>query len=130
VLMCVDRHFKIWSENPEATATRCVAPLSGPGIACQLMTRPPHRTSAAMNLRNFAVIADDGTVGGVEIPLVPPGRRDPDYLVVRVRKRLRSRFPVVSAALVTHVESRGRIVRVRGRREQIGRFPEYLPPAF
>ncbi len=76
----------------------------------------------------FTVVASDGVVGVVETPLFPPDDTVPDFLVVRVG-RLKPRRPVVAAALVESVDPAGRIVHLRGRREEILRLPEHLPLA-
>ena len=76
----------------------------------------------------FAVEASDGVVGIVETPLFPPDETTPDFLVVRVG-RLHPRRPVVAAALVEHVDPTARVVRVRGRCDEIERLPEHLPLA-
>lgn len=71
----------------------------------------------------------DGVVGVVETPLFPPDQATPDFLVVRVGGRLHARHPVVATVLVEDVDPAARIVRVRGRRDDISRLPEHLPIA-
>ena len=77
----------------------------------------------------YSVEASDGHVGGVETPLFPPDRPEPDYLVLRVGGSLRTRRPVLATALVERVDSRRRLIRVRGTRGQIQSLPEHLPLA-
>ena len=81
------------------------------------------------NSQGWTVATDDGLVGRVETPVFPPDRALPDFLVVRVAGRLRSRLPVVPTALVEDVDPARRIVYLRGTREQIERLPEHLPLA-
>jgi len=73
-----------------------------------------------------AVVAEDGVLGRVE-QLVPPEAHSPAYFVVRVGRMLRRRYPVVPVSLVASVDSRRRLVNLRGRRETIDRLPETLP---
>ena len=73
-----------------------------------------------------SVLAEDGAVGRVE-RLVRSEGRTPAYLVVRVGRALRRRYPVIPVSLVTGVDSRRRRVELRGRSETIGRLPESLP---
>ncbi|HXH97230.1 MAG TPA: hypothetical protein VNH40_08480 [Gaiellaceae bacterium] len=77
----------------------------------------------------FSVEASDGTVGVVETPIFPPDGATPDFLVLRIGGRVRPRRPVVSTALVESIDARGRVVRVRGSREDILHLPEHLPLA-
>jgi hypothetical protein len=42
----------------------------------------------------YRVLAADGLVGEVERPLFPPDGKEPDYLVVRVRRRVWGRVPL------------------------------------
>ncbi|HET7572608.1 MAG TPA: hypothetical protein VFJ77_08065 [Gaiellaceae bacterium] len=86
-------------------------------------------TEALLSLSSgFAVEASDGVVGIVETPLFPPDETTPDFLILRVG-RLHPRRPVVAAALVESVDPRSRVVRVRGRRDEIAGLPEHLPLA-
>lgn len=73
-----------------------------------------------------AVVAEDGVLGRVD-RLVRSEARTPAYLVVRAGRALKRRYPVVPVFLVTGVDSRRRLVEVRGSREAICRFPETLP---
>jgi hypothetical protein len=73
-----------------------------------------------------AVVAEDGVLGEVD-RLIRSEARTPEYLVVRIGPALRRKYPVVPVSLVTGVESRRRLVRIRGRREAIRRFPETPP---
>lgn len=77
----------------------------------------------------FQAEAEDGELGVVETPLFPPDGSVPDFLVVRVRDHLRSRRPVVPAALVAAVDPALRVVRLRGSRDELSRLPEHLPLA-
>lgn len=85
--------------------------------------------NALASCNGFLVEASDGEVGEVETPLFPPDRSEPDYLVLRVRGRLRVRRPVVATALVGEVDPCRRRVRVHGTKGQIERLPEHLPLA-
>jgi hypothetical protein len=76
----------------------------------------------------FTVEADDGPAGIVETPLFPPDATEPDFLVLRIG-RLSPRRPIVSTALVEHIDPHARTVRVRGSRADIERLPERLPLA-
>lgn len=73
-----------------------------------------------------AVAAEDGILGHVD-RLVRSDARTPAYLVVRAGRALRRRYPVVPVSLVTGVDSRRRLVELRGSRETIARLPETLP---
>ena len=76
----------------------------------------------------FKVEASDGLVGVVETPLFPPDQTMPDFLVLRVGGR-HPRHPILAVALVESVDTNGRVVHVRGLRDEILRFPEHLPLA-
>jgi hypothetical protein len=76
----------------------------------------------------YRVEADDGPIAVVETPVFPPDAAEPDFLVLRVG-RLHPRRPIVSVAIVEHVDPEARVVRVRGRRGDIQRLPEHLPLA-
>jgi len=93
-------------------------------------THPDRPFRLLASCHGYAVEADDGRVGQVETPLFPPSGDRPDYLVLRVGRPIWTRRPVVSTALVTHVDQRSRLVRVRGTCEQIAHLPEHLPLAF
>ena len=75
----------------------------------------------------FRVEAADGALGTVETPLFPFGSSVPDFLVLRVQGRLRSRRPVVPAALVEAVDPVLRIVRLHGLRAELAALPEHMP---
>jgi hypothetical protein len=77
----------------------------------------------------FRAEAADGPLGVVETPLFPPDAREPDFLVLRVRVRTRTRRPIVSAALVEEVDAESRTVRLAGRRSELERMPEHVPIA-
>ena len=77
----------------------------------------------------FQAIGDDGVLGTIETPLFPPDASAPDFLVLRMRGALRTRYPIVSAALVEEVDVAGRLVHIRGSRREIERLPEQLPLA-
>jgi hypothetical protein len=77
----------------------------------------------------YEVLAEDGVVGAVEQALFPPGANEPDYLVVRVRRRMWGRVPVISTALVFAIDPARRLLWVRGDRERIAQLPEHLPVA-
>jgi hypothetical protein len=76
----------------------------------------------------FTVFAWDGPVGSVETPLFPPDSHEPDYLVVQTDTPRRRR-PVVSTALVEHVDPARQIVYVRGTEQEVSDMPEHLPLA-
>jgi hypothetical protein len=85
-------------------------------------------TSNLMGCEGFQVLAEDGLVGEVERPLAEPDRSGPDFLVVRLpRRRLRTRLPVVSTALVSGFDLTRRLIWVRGSRREIASLPEHLP---
>jgi hypothetical protein len=73
-----------------------------------------------------AVLAEDGFLGRVD-RLLRSERRVPAYLVVRTRRTLRRRYPVVPVSLVADVNSRRRRVELHGTCETIGRLSETLP---
>jgi hypothetical protein len=73
-----------------------------------------------------AVVAEDGVLGRVD-RLVGSDTRAHGFLVVRAGRAFSRRYPVVPIALVTNVDSRRRLVRLRGRCEALGRLPETLP---
>jgi hypothetical protein len=95
------------------------------------MRMPDERDTGAALGRcgGYVVEADDGVVGMVVTPLFPRQGGDPDFLVVQVHDPARPRTPIVPAALVEEVDRNFRIVRVRGRREQVSHLPEHLPRA-
>jgi hypothetical protein len=73
----------------------------------------------------YVVVADNGPLGVVETPLFPPGRDEPDYLVVRQASG--ARHPVVPVSLVESAEPG--LVRLAASVEEIDRLPEDLPLA-
>jgi hypothetical protein len=85
-----------------------------------------HRPAAASITEGDAVVADDGVLGRVE-RLLSLEARAPVYLVVRIGRGLRRRYPIVPVSLVEGVDTRRRLVRLRGKRKSIGRMPETLP---
>jgi hypothetical protein len=54
------------------------------------MAADPTPTTLACS-HGYLVVGRDGPLGVVETPLFPPEGDEPDYLVLRRRKRLRSR---------------------------------------
>ncbi len=87
-------------------------------------------TSLALSSsRGYLLVAEDGPVGRVELPLEQPERPGADYVVVRARGRLLGRHPVVPAQLVRSVDRARRLIYVRGTRRQIRRLSERLPLA-
>ena len=84
---------------------------------------------ALASCNGYVVEASDGRVGAVETPLFPPDRSQPDYLVLRTDGAVGVRHPVLATALVEEVDSRRRLIRVRGSKEQIQNLPEHLPLA-
>jgi hypothetical protein len=77
--------------------------------------------------RGYLLVADDGPVGRVELPLERPEQPGADYVVVRARGRFVGRHPVVSSQIVRRVDRARRLVFVRGTSRQIRRLPERLP---
>ena len=88
-------------------------------------TSTPGPTAAGIR-EGDAVMAEDGVLGCVD-RLVGSEAETPAYLVVRVGRTLRRRYPVVPVSLVIRVDTRRRLVRLRGRGEAIVRMPETLP---
>jgi hypothetical protein len=84
---------------------------------------------ALASCSGYIVEATDGRVGEVELPLCPPDRSEPDYLILRADGLLSLRRPLVATALVEHVDTRERRIRVRGTRAQIESLPQRLPLA-
>jgi hypothetical protein len=85
----------------------------------------PGRAVAAIR-EGDTVVAEDGVLGQID-GLVGPDACEHAYLVVRAGRALVRRYPVVPVALVTGVDSRRRLVRLRGRCEALRRLPETLP---
>lgn len=86
----------------------------------------PHETHLARS-HGFRVVGTDGPLGTVETPIFPSGAGEPDYLVLRRRRLVRNRYPVVHASLVERVEPG--VVLLRASSEQIDELPESLPLA-
>lgn len=84
---------------------------------------------ALASCSGFVVEASDGRVGTVELPIFPPDRTEPDFLVLRADGLLSLRRPLVATELVERVDARRRRIRVRGLRAQIKRLPQRLPLA-
>ena len=84
---------------------------------------------ALASCSGYIVEAMDGRVGEVELPLFPPDRSEPDYLSLRADGFLSLRRPLVATALVEHVDTGERRIRVRGTRAQIESLPQRLPLA-
>jgi hypothetical protein len=84
---------------------------------------------ALASCSGFIVEASDGRVGKVELPIFPPDRSEPDFLVLRADGILSLRRPLVATDLVEHVDTRARRIRVRGSRAQIKSLPQRLPLA-
>ena len=76
----------------------------------------------------FRVYAADGFVGVVEAALCHAGD-EVDYLVVRVHRHFRTRYPVIPATRVVHCEPLAGIVHVAGTRRDLMRLSERLPLA-
>lgn len=89
------------------------------------MTDAARRGQLAVS-HGFVAVAEDGPVGYVETPLFPPDAEEPDYLVVRTASL---RKPVVSTALVDHVDGARRLLYLRGSGTEITALPEHLPLA-
>jgi hypothetical protein len=77
----------------------------------------------------FAAVASDGVLGTVETPLFPPDAREPDFLVLRIRVRSRTRRPIVSTALVEDVDPDRRVVRLGLSHTDVAGLPEHVPIA-
>jgi hypothetical protein len=75
----------------------------------------------------YLVVGCDGPLGVVETPLFPPEGDEPDYLVLRRRKRLRASHPVVHVSLVHSAEPG--LVRLAATSDEVDRLPEGLPLA-
>jgi hypothetical protein len=71
------------------------------------------------------VVARDGVVGRI-VRLLRTESAAPQYMVVAAG-RLRRRYPVISCALITRVESRDGHVHVHGDRLAMRRMSELLP---
>ena len=84
---------------------------------------------ALASCSGFVVVASDGRVGEVEMPLFPPDSSEPDYLVLRSGGLLSLRRPLVATELVEEVDPRRQRIRVRGTRREIESLPERLPLA-
>ncbi len=96
-----------------------------------LENTPPDtdRRRALNGVTGYLVVAEDGPVGPVELPLLPPDGDGAEYVVVRTGGWLRHRHPVVSCQLVSRVDrARGRVY-VDATSEQISRLPEQIPLA-
>jgi hypothetical protein len=98
-----------------ATITRRLSPATSVGAPAVASIR-----------EGDAVVAEDGVLGRVD-RLVLSEIDAPAYLVVRAGRTLRRRYPVIPMSLVAGVDSRRHVVRLRGRRETIGRLPETIP---
>ena len=76
------------------------------------------------------VYADDGYLGVVETALSTSGRETADFLVVRVRRRLRrNRLPVVPVARVLSCAPAENVARVSGTRHELTGMSELWPSA-
>jgi N-acyl homoserine lactone hydrolase len=84
---------------------------------------------ALASCTGYLVEASDGRVGEVEMPLFPPDRSDPDYLILRGDHPLSLRRPLVAIELVKEVDPHQRRIRVRGTRREIQSLPKRLPLA-
>jgi hypothetical protein len=93
------------------------------------MTAPPLPHLALASSAGFEVVASDGVLGVVETPLFPPDLAEPDFLVVRVTSGAETLRPVVSAGLVSQVDTEHRRVSVSGPKGLLARLPEHLPIA-
>ncbi len=89
----------------------------------------PDRLDALGRCHGYLAVANDGPVGTVETPLFPPDVDEPDYIVVRIQQGLRSRLPVVTAALVERVDPLRRLVYLRASGVEVAGQPEHLPLA-
>jgi hypothetical protein len=69
---------------------------------------------ALASCSGYVVEATDGRVGQVELPLFPPDRSEPDYLILRADGFLSLRRPLIATTLIEYVDTRERRIRVRG----------------
>lgn len=76
----------------------------------------------------FRAYARDGFLGEVEAALCQSGD-EVDHLVVRVRRGVRTRYPVIPAGAVVRCEPREGLVFMAGARRQLARLSERLPLA-
>lgn len=98
-------------------AARGLAALGG-----ELSPRMPES-----HCEGFRVFADDGYLGEVESALFLTRPDRPAYFVVRVRRRLRSRYPVISVSRVVTVYPPDRVLFVAGSRSEFAGLSEQLP---
>ena len=84
---------------------------------------------ALASCSGYVVEARDGRVGKVELPIFPPDRSGPDYLLLGADGFLSLRRPLVATELVERVDTRRRRIRVHGTRAQIESLPRRLPLA-
>jgi hypothetical protein len=111
-------------------ATEVAAEAPGTRFRNDLPEEPPDAGREALaSCSGFVVEASDGRVGEVEIPLFPPDRSVPDYLLLRASGFLIRRRPLVPTELVEDVDTRRRRIRIRGSRNEIESLPERLPLA-
>jgi N-acyl homoserine lactone hydrolase len=110
-------------------------PSHDPDSAARLAERrivadaPVAAREALASCNGYVVEAADGRVGEVEMPLFPPDRIEPDFLVLRADGLLSLRRPLVATELVEEVDPRRHRIRVRGTRSEIESLPERLPLA-
>jgi hypothetical protein len=86
-------------------------------------TVPGRRGSEREPTVGDEVRAADGTVGRVD-NLLHTETDLPRYMIVATG-RFRRRYPVIACGLITEIEDR--VVRVRGRKNDLQRQPEALP---
>jgi hypothetical protein len=89
--------------------------------------QPPASHGLDPHCRGFRVFADDGLLGEVEAALCASRTDVPEYFVVRVRGRLRNRFPVIAAGRVVDIHPHEQIVFVAGPRRALARLSEHPP---
>jgi hypothetical protein len=82
---------------------------------------------ALARCHGFLAVSRRGPIGEVETPLFASDRLDPDYLVVRLTVRGRTRRPLVPIALVERVDELGEIVYFRDDLPEVDALPEHLP---
>lgn len=113
------------SEIPHRGLTLPGGLLRRPGYGGNVAADPTPTTLACSH--GYLVVGCDGPLGVVETPLFPPGGDEPDYLVLRRRKRLRASHPVVHVSLVHSAEPG--LVRLAATADEVDRLPEGLPLA-
>jgi len=90
-------------------------------VARERAARGP-RVALSSACVGYDCLTADGRVGRVEKVVAGP-TGEAAFLVLRVRRRGRRRYPVLAASLVIAVDQRDRVVLVRGRRDELRAAP-------